>query len=93
MAEELWQRLGNEQSLAYEPWPQAEEKWLVDDALKLAVQVNGKVRTTISVPADASKESILDAAKADENVARHMEGKEIRREIYVPGRLVNIVVG
>jgi len=93
MAEELWQRLGNETSLAYEPWPMAEEKWLVDDSIKLAVQVNGKVRGTISVPADAAKEAILEAAKADENVARHVEGKEIRREIYVPGRLVNIVVG
>ena len=93
MAEELWQRLGNESSLAYEPWPVADEKWLVDDAIKLAVQVNGKVRATISVPADASKEAIIDAAKADEKVARHVEGKEIRREIYVPGRLVNIVVG
>lgn len=93
MAEELWHRLGNDTSLAYEPWPTADEKWLVDDAIKLAVQVNGKVRGTISVPADAAKETILEAAKADENVARHVEGKEIRREIYVPGRLVNIVVG
>lgn len=93
MAEELWQRMGHEASLAYEPWPTAEEIWLVDDSIKLAVQVNGKVRGTISVPADASKEDILAAAKQDENVSRHVEGKEIRREIYVPGRLVNIVVG
>jgi leucyl-tRNA synthetase len=93
MAEELWQRLGNETSLAYEPWPTVEEKWLVDESIKLAVQVNGKVRSTISVPADASKEAIIEAAKADEKVDRHVEGKEIRREIYVPGRLVNIVVG
>ena len=93
MAEELWQRLGHSDSLSYESWPKTEEKWLVDESIKLAVQVNGKVRTTISVPADASKEAILEAAKADENVARHVEGKEIRREIYVPGRLVNIVVG
>jgi leucyl-tRNA synthetase len=93
MAEELWQRLGHSDSLSYEPWPKTEEKWLVDESIKLAVQVNGKVRTTISVPADASKEAILEAAKADDNVSRHMEGKQIRREIYVPGRLVNIVVG
>jgi len=93
MAEELWQRLGHTDSLAYEPWPKADEKWLVDESITLAVQVNGKVRTTISVPADASKDAILTAAKADGNVARHMEGKDIRREIYVPGRLVNIVVG
>ncbi len=93
MSEELWQRLGNDASLAYEPWPMAQEKWLVDESITLAVQVNGKVRGTISVPADSSKEAIIETAKADENVARHVVGKEVRREIYVPGRLVNIVVG
>ena len=93
MAEELWQRMGHETSLAYEPWPQADEKWLVDESIKLAVQVNGKVRGTISVPADAEKDSILAMAREDDTVARHLDGKTIRREIYVPGRLVNIVIG
>jgi len=93
LAEELWQRMGHSESLAYAPWPVAEEKWLVEDTLKLVVQVNGKVRSTILVPTDASKEAILEASKSDENVARYLEGVSIRREIYVPGRLVNIVVG
>jgi leucyl-tRNA synthetase len=93
LAEELWQRMGHSESLAYAPWPVAEEKWLVEDTLKLVVQVNGKVRSTILVPTDASKEAILEASKSDENVARYLEGVSIQREIYVPGRLVNIVVG
>ncbi len=93
MAEEIWQRMGHEDSLAYASWPVADPAWLVQDILSLVVQVNGKVRSTIQVPADASKEDIIAAAKADENAARHMQDKTIRREIYVPGRLVNIVVG
>ncbi|NQV71997.1 leucine--tRNA ligase [bacterium] len=93
LAEELWQRMGHSESLAYAPWPVAEEKWLVEDTIKLVVQVNGKVRSTINVPTDASKEAILEASKSDENVARYLEGVSIQREIYVPGRLVNIVVG
>jgi len=92
MAEELWQKLGHESSLAYEPWPAADAKWLVEDTINIAVQVNGKVRGTISVSADASKEDIIAAGREEENVARHLDGKDIRREIYVPGRLVNIVV-
>ena len=92
MAEELWQRVGHSETLAYESWPEAAEKWLARDTIKIAVQVNGKVRGTIEVAADASKEDIIAAGRQEENVVRHLEGKETRREIYVPGRLVNIVV-
>jgi leucyl-tRNA synthetase len=92
LAEELWARLGHEGSLAYAPWPSFDPKKLVLDEVTLAVQVNGKMRGRVTVPADVSKEDALAAAKADENVARHLEGKEMRREIYVPGRLVNLVV-
>jgi len=93
IAEELWQRMGHSESLAYEPWPLAQEKWLVEDSIKLVVQVNGKVRSTILVPTGATKDEILEASRTDENVARFLENQQIRREIYVPGRLVNIVVG
>ncbi len=55
------------------------------------MQVNGKVRGTIEVPADAQKERVLEAARQDENVSRHLDGKTMRREIYVPGRIVNFV--
>jgi leucyl-tRNA synthetase len=57
------------------------------------VQINGKLRARLEVPADISEEEAKEAALADENVQRHMEGKEVRRLIYVPGRLVNVVVG
>ena len=93
ISEEIWQRMGHEESLAYAGWPEVDEKWLVQDMLKLVVQVNGKVRGTIEVPADTSKEAIIEAGRTNEKVIRHLEGKEIRREIYVPGRLINIVVG
>ncbi|MBT3448056.1 MAG: leucine--tRNA ligase [Bacteroidetes Order II. Incertae sedis bacterium] len=93
ISEEIWQRMGHEESLAYAEWPEVDEKWLVQDMLKLVVQVNGKVRGTIGVPADTSKEAIIEAGRTNEKVIRHLEGKEIRREIYVPGRLINIVVG
>ena len=92
MAEELWSILGHAETLAYEPWPEAEERYLVNDTITVAVQVNGKMRGRIEIAADASETDVLAVAKADENVARHLEGKNIRREIYVPGRIVNLVV-
>ncbi len=92
MAEELWQRLGHAETLAYEPWPKHDEAMLAETTIKLPVQVNGKLRATIEVAPDASKDAILAAAKADPNVVRHTEGKTIVKEIVVPGRMVNLVV-
>ena len=91
MAEELWQRLGNTEALAHAAWPTYDEAKLATDTITLAVQVLGKLRATIEVAADISKDDAIALAKADANVAKHIEGKTIRREIYVPGRLVNIV--
>ena len=93
LAEELWTQLGHTESLTYAAWPQHDESLLVEDTITLAVQVNGKVRGTIDVAAEADKATVLEAAKAEENVARYLEGKTLRREIVVPGRLVNLVVG
>jgi len=93
LGEELWARLGHEQTLAFEPWPEVDPEALVDDTVTVAVQVNGKVRATNEVAADADKDTVLAEAKAHDNVQRFVEGKEIRREIVVPGRLVNLVVG
>jgi len=91
LAEELWRRLGHSETLAYEPWPDVVEAHLAEERIEIAVQVNGKVRGTIEVPADADKEAVLGVAKRDDNVARHLDGKTLRREIYVPGRIVNFV--
>ena len=75
------------------PWPAVDTTALEQDSLTLVVQVNGKVRGQIEVSAGSDKDAILAFAKADANVSRHIEGKTIRKEIVVPNKLVNIVVG
>ncbi|MEL6616799.1 MAG: class I tRNA ligase family protein, partial [Bacteroidota bacterium] len=92
IAEELWARLGHAESLTYAPWPEHDPDLLKEDEIEMAVQVNGKLRGTVTVPADADKDAVLEAARAEPNVQRHTEGKTIRKEIVVPGRLVNLVV-
>ncbi len=92
LGEELWQRLGHPASLTYAPWPEHDEAYLEEDEIELAVQVNGKLRGTVTVATDASKEAALAAARAEENVARYLAEGTVRKEIYVPGRLVNFVV-
>ena len=91
IAEELWQRLGHDASLAYEPWPTYDEAMLVETTVELAVQVNGKMRGRISVSADASDDDVIAAALADAKVAADVEGKTIVKKIVVSGRLVNLV--
>jgi leucyl-tRNA synthetase len=91
LAEELWNRIGHESTLAFEGWPAHDASALVEDTITIAVQVMGKMRAKIEVAAGLSKDEVLAVAKADPNVSRHLEGKTIRREIYVPGRLVNLV--
>lgn len=92
IAEELWSRLGGVTSLAYEPFPEYEDRWLVDDTIELPVQVNGKVRGRINVAVDAPNEDIVAAALADENVASYVAGNNVVKHIVVPGRMVNLVV-
>jgi leucyl-tRNA synthetase len=93
LSEELWQALGHGTTLAYEPWPEFQEDHLVTRTVNIPVQVNGKVRATIKAPQGADKEEILEMARSNEKVRRHLEGKSIRKEIYVPDRIVNLVVG
>jgi leucyl-tRNA synthetase len=91
IAEELWQQLGNLESLAYEPWPEADASLLVQEQITLAVQVNGKRRDEIRVPVDSSEENIREIALELESVRKHLAGREPKKVIVVPGRLVNIV--
>jgi leucyl-tRNA synthetase len=91
LAEELWQRLGGRASLAHEPWPSADPALLTADTLTLVVQVNGKRRDEITVPADAGEQAIRAAALALEPVQRHLAGRTPKKVIIVPGRLVNVV--
>ena len=91
LAEELWRALGGEGSVARADWPEADPALLVREVVRLAVQVNGKRRDEIEVPADADEAAIREAALASEAVARHLGGREPKRVIVVPGRLVNVV--
>ena len=88
----LWKELGHETALIDRSWPEFDESALELDTIELVVQVNGKLRGRVSVPADAGKDDIETLAIADENVQRFVDGKAIRKLIVVPGRLVNIVV-
>jgi len=92
LAEELWARLGHESSVARSEWPTYDEALLASDTVTLAVQVNGKRRAEIQVPAGADADAVQEIALADEAVQRHVAGREPRKVIVVPGRLVNIVV-
>jgi len=87
----LWQELGNEDSILDAPWPEVDESALVRTSIQIVVQVNGKVRGKIDVPANVDQDGAIAAAKLDEKVQSFIDGKTIRKEIYVPGRLVNIV--
>jgi leucyl-tRNA synthetase len=90
---QLWQDLGNNDSLLDAEWPVADEAAMTRANIQMVVQVNGKVRAKINVPADADESIVLHTALADESVQRHMDGKSIRKQIVVPNKLVNIVVG
>ncbi len=91
LAEELWARLGHSESLAHEPWPAYDEKLAKDDEIEIAVQICGKVKSRIVVPADSDDESLQAAAMADEKIQDALAGKTVRKVITVKGRLVNIV--
>ncbi len=93
IAEELWARLGNEESLAYETWPQANPTYLKKESLEIPVQINGKIRGRITIPFNAQEDEVLALAREDENVSRYLMGKDVKRAIYVQERIVNFVVG
>jgi leucyl-tRNA synthetase len=92
LAEELWHRLGHEQSLAHGPFPNADPRYLVTDTVEYPVQVNGKVRGHITVAADAGRDVLESAALADEKVVAFLAGATPKKVIVVPGRLVNLVM-
>jgi leucyl-tRNA synthetase len=91
-SEEIWSIIGQSDSLTYSTWPSFDEALAKDDLVTMAVQVNGKVRSTIEVEADISKEDFLAKAKCDEKILKYLEGKSIVKEIYVPGKICNLVV-
>lgn len=92
MSADLWQQLGHDTQLDFESWPQYDDSKIVSDGLTLAVQINGKVRAEIMVSNDASRETIEAAALSHDRIREFLGGKDAKRIIYVPGRLVNIVL-
>jgi leucyl-tRNA synthetase len=92
LGEELWRLLGHKQTLAYEPWPEFDPALVIDDTIEMGVQVNGKTRGTLRLPRDATADQAREAAAAVPSVKPHLEGREIRKFIFVPGRIINFVV-
>jgi leucyl-tRNA synthetase len=92
LAEELWEKLGGSPSIANHPWPKARKELLVTDEITIVFQVNGKLRGQAQFPQDVDKDTVITTAKADAKVQSFLEGKEIVKEIYVPGKLVNLAV-
>ncbi len=92
VGEEMWEKLGHNKTIAYESWPTVDESKLVINTVTIGVSINGKVRDTISLSKDASQDEAISLAKASEKVMKYLEGVTIKKVIYVPGRILNIVV-
>jgi leucyl-tRNA synthetase len=92
IAEELWERLGNPGSVVHAPFPEADAALLADERVSVAVQINGKVRAVLEHPAGAGQEALEAAARGNERIAGLLDGREVRRVIVVPDRIVNFVV-
>ncbi|WEG16308.1 leucine--tRNA ligase [Alkalihalophilus pseudofirmus] len=93
IAEELWEKFGHNETITYAEWPTYEESLLVENEVEVVVQINGKVRAKLVIPADASRDQMEEIAKNDDKVQEAIGGKTVRKIIAVPGKLVNIVVG
>ena len=92
VGEEIWQILGHDNTIAYEPWPVYDEAKCIDDVIEMPIQINGKVRNVIAIAKTATKDEILAIVKADEKISAALDGKTIVKEIVVPGKIINIVV-
>jgi leucyl-tRNA synthetase len=93
LCEELWQRMGHTDTIAYAAWPAHDPALLVEDTVTVPVQVNGKLRATLTLPRGADQAAVQAAAAADANVAKYLDGVTIRKVIYVKDKLLNLVVG
>ena len=92
LGEEIWSRLGHSRTLAYESWPEYEAELVQEETVTISIQVNGKLRGTLTVPPGMAQDTVVEQAKEVQGVQRHLEGRTVRREIFVPGRIVNFVV-
>lgn len=92
LAEELWERIGQKESVFFATWQTYDPQMVIDDTITIGVQVDGKLRGEIEIARDEEKESVLEKAKTHENVSKWLEGKTLVKEIYVPGKIVNVIV-
>jgi leucyl-tRNA synthetase len=92
LSEELWEKLGGKGFVIDQTWPTFDPALLVTDTMTIVVQVNGKVRGQLEMPSDASEKDILAAAKKEEKVQKFLEGKTPKKEIYIKGKLVSLVI-
>jgi len=92
IAEELWNTLGHDETLAYTPWPESDETYTREEIITIPIQINGTLRAHLQVPADASMKEVESAALADPKIQKYVEGKTIRKVIVVPKKIVNIVI-
>jgi leucyl-tRNA synthetase len=92
-AEELWQRTGHQPTVFRQRWPRWDERYTTADSVEIAVQINGKTRGTIVVAADAVEDAVVEAAMKDAAVGRFLDGKQIRKRVFVKGRILNLIVG
>jgi leucyl-tRNA synthetase len=93
IAEELWQQFGHGMSIHTTTWPEWDDQYLASDTMTIVVQVNGKVRAQLQLPSDATEEAVTKAAQSDPKMTAYVEGKQILKTIYIPNKLVNLVVG
>jgi leucyl-tRNA synthetase len=92
LGEEAWERLGSKKSLALEAWPAFDPALVKDDTREIGVQVNGKVRGVVAIAVNADEATAQAAALKDPKVAAHVEGKTVKKFIYVPGKIINLIV-
>lgn len=92
IADELWTQLGNENSVQVDSWPKHDEKYLVSDSVNIVVQVNGKLRATVELPKDSTREHVEEEVKKHENVDKYLNRQDIKKVIFVPNKLINFVV-
>jgi leucyl-tRNA synthetase len=92
ICEELWNCLGNENSIAFESWPTYNEQYLIKDTMKIVIQVDGKLRSTIEIPTAAVEAEVINKAKNEVKIANYLNGREVIKEIYVQGKLINFVL-
>ncbi len=92
MTEEIWEQIGEKTEIAKTPWPKYDEAKTIDDEIEIPVQINGKLKATVTVTKDADKETIDKTVESNETISKLIEGKEIVKKIYVPGKIYNIVI-